>query len=440
MIRRLFHTATRTRSRCLHYSRRPSAAASSDSRLARRVLRERRPLSTTNKDTPSATTTTTEFSDRCSLNVVSSPFPPIVEGPYPPLYEFVTENWVQHGGYLDDKVAIIDGSTGLQRTFRDYYETATGLAGALCYDFDVTENCCVAVYSPNHVDYAPVVLGVALCGAKVTPVNPMYTNIELEKVLERSRSSVLVTHTSTLETALQSAKNVGTVKHVVVLTDDDGDGDGQHPEGTVALDYLRRHGEAFDSTVHDIHRKTATHPVCLPYSSGTTGLPKGVCLTHSNLVANLLQMEVVEGMPFPESHKLISPLPFFHIYAFTVSMLYPAWKGQTVITKSGRFDLELFCKLVEEHRPERSHLVPPILIGLAKHPVVDQYDLSSLKMIISAAAPLSVETEKAVKERIGCEVKQAWVSYGGGGAAFVRIGAAHAVCCLLSFVLVLLAC
>jgi len=99
---------------------------------------------------------------------------------------------------------------------------------------------------------------------------------------------------------------------------------------------------------------------------------------------------------------------FFHIYAYTVSMLYPAWKGQTVITKSGRFDLEQFCQLVQEHKPERAHLVPPILLGLAKHPVVDQYDLSSLQCIISAAAPLSKETEKAVKGRIGCEVKQAW--------------------------------
>ena len=240
----------------------------------------------------------------------------------------------------------------------------------------------------------------------------MYTNLELEKVLEHSRSKVLITHRSTLETALVEAGHVKTVKHVVVVSDDDDKGN--LPEGTIPLEYLRQHGQAFDSTVHDIHRKTATHPVCLPYSSGTTGLPKGVCLTHSNLVVNLLQMEVVEGLPFAESHKLISPLPFFHIYAFTLSMLYPAWKGQTVITKSGRFDLEQFCRLVQEYRPERAHLVPPILLGLAKHPVVDQYDMSSLKCIISAAAPLSIDTEMVVKERLGgtCEVKQAWVRFG----------------------------
>lgn len=334
-----------------------------------------------------------------------SPFPPIPEGPYPPLYEFVTENYKPHGGYLDDKIAMIDGSTGLQRTFRDYYTTATGLAGALRFDFDIVENSTVALYCPNHVDYLPIVLAVALCGARVTPVNPLYTGHELDQVLDRSRSTVLFVHSSKLDIALQSVKN-SHIKHVIVVTDDSSEAT---PEGTIGLEYLRKHGEAFDETVHHIHRNTTTHPLCLPYSSGTTGLPKGVCLTHSNLVSNLLQLEQVEGMSFPQNQTLISPLPFFHIYAFTVSMLYPAWKGQTVITTSGRFDLEEFCQLVELHQPQRAHLVPPILLGLSKNPVVDQYNLSSLHTILSAAAPLSTDTEFAVKKRIGCTVvKQGW--------------------------------
>lgn len=89
-------------------------------------------------------------------------------------------------------------------------------------------------------------------------------------------------------------------------------------------------------------------------------------------------------------------------------MMYCAWNGQQVITMSGRFDLETFCKLVEEHRPQRAHLVPPILVALAKHPVVDNYDLSSLQCVVSAAAPLGLSTEEAVQSRIGCSIKQAW--------------------------------
>jgi len=91
-----------------------------------------------------------------------------------------------------------------------------------------------------------------------------------------------------------------------------------------------------------------------------------------------------------------------------VSWLYCAWKGQTIITNLGRFDLAHFCELVQEYKPERAHLVPPILLGLAKHPIVNNYDLSSMRMIISAAAPLSQETESAVKNRLGVEFKQGW--------------------------------
>jgi 4-coumarate--CoA ligase len=304
----------------------------------------------------------------------------------------------------DDKVAILDVSTGLSRTFADYHRLAGGLAGTLRHYMHLTENNCVAVYSPNHVDYLPVSLAVSLTGAKMTPINPLFTVRELCTVLGRSKSSVLIAHWSKLDVALQAVKQAESVEHVIVITDN-----GEPiPEGTVDINSLLDHDKVFHDTLHAVHRTTHMHPFLLPYSSGTTGLPKAVTLTHENIVANLLQMEAIEGQAFEAHHKVISPLPFFHIYAFTVSMLYPAWKGQTIITNSGRFDLELFCKTVQEHKPERSHLVPPILLGLAKHPVVDKYDLSSLKAILSAAAPASVEIEKAVEKRIGCIVKQGW--------------------------------
>jgi 4-coumarate--CoA ligase len=305
---------------------------------------------------------------------------------------------------LSDKVAIVDSSTGLSRTFADYHRICGGLAGTLRHYMNLTENNCVAVYSPNHVDYLPVSLAVSLTGAKMTPINPLFTIQELCTVLERSKSSVLITHWSKLDVALQAVKKAESIEHVIVITDN-----GEPiPEGTVDMNSLLDHDKVFHDTLHNVHRTTHLHPFLLPYSSGTTGLPKAVTLTHENIVANLLQMEATEGLAFAPNHKVISPLPFFHIYAFTVSMLYPAWKGHTVITNSGRFDLELFCKTVEEHKPERSHLVPPILLGLAKHPIVDKYDLSSIKAIISAAAPASVEIEKAVEKRIGCIVKQGW--------------------------------
>jgi 4-coumarate--CoA ligase len=133
-----------------------------------------------------------------------------------------------------------------------------------------------------------------------------------------------------------------------------------------------------------------------------------VCLTHSNLTANLLQFDVVEGLSVGVGERLLSPLPFFHIYGMVASLMYSAWKGNPLLTMSGRFDLKLLLDMMKDHQPSNAHLVPPILLALKTHPVVDQHDFGCLRTILSAAAPLGRETELAVRERLGCLVKQAW--------------------------------
>lgn len=346
--------------------------------------------------------------DYCDLHLVQSPYPPISSGPYPPIAEFVTADWAGNGGPLRaDKVAILDGATGSTRTFGDYHSIMKNVAATLRYEYMIDENSTVALFAPNHVDFLPISLAVSLCGAKLTPINPLYTQRELEVVLQRSKSSVLVIHKAKLEPALAAVKNCPTVKHIVVMTVDDTEA---VPEGTVNLAWLKQHhlAHTMNETMHVVHKKVNTHPFLLPYSSGTTGMPKGVCLTHSNIVVNLLQVEGVEDIGFPMNHKLISPLPFFHIYGFLVSMLYCAWKGQQIITTSGRFDLAEFCQLVQDHKPERAHLVPPIIVGLAKDPMIAKYNFGSLQQIVSAAAPLGRDIEIAAKERLSCEIKQGW--------------------------------
>ena len=113
-----------------------------------------------------------------------SPYPPLSKNPFIPLAEFVTKDWLHNGGHLKDQIAILDGSTGLTRTFHDYHNTACGFAASLRYDMGVEEDSTVALFSPNHVDYFPVSLGVSLCGAKLTPVNPLFTGKELSVILD----------------------------------------------------------------------------------------------------------------------------------------------------------------------------------------------------------------------------------------------------------------
>jgi acyl-CoA synthetase (AMP-forming)/AMP-acid ligase II len=143
----------------------------------------------------------------------------------------------------------------------------------------------------------------------------------------------------------------------------------------------------------------------LPYSSGTTGLPKGVMLTHTNLVANIAQTQVLETIE--EAEVLIGILPFYHIYGMTVIMRMALRNGATIVTMP-RFDLEHFLQLLQDYRVTTAYLVPPIILALAKHPLVDNYDLSHLKYITSGAAPLPEAVGVECRDRLGCTVKQGY--------------------------------
>ena len=115
-------------------------------------------------------------------------------------------------------------------------------------------------------------------------------------------------------------------------------------------------------------------------------------LTHRNVVANLCQVREVQHVG--EDDTIIGVLPFFHIYGMTVIMNQALRTGATIVTMP-RFDLGGFLELVERHRVTKAHLVPPIILALAKHPLVDEHDVSTLAWINSGAAPLSAELADA---------------------------------------------
>jgi acyl-CoA synthetase (AMP-forming)/AMP-acid ligase II len=128
-------------------------------------------------------------------------------------------------------------------------------------------------------------------------------------------------------------------------------------------------------------------------------------LTHRNLVANLVQGEAALGVE--QGEVAVAVLPFFHIYGMQVLMNAVLYAGATSVTMP-RFDLEEFLRIIQDHSVTKAYLVPPIVLALAKHPLVDNYDLSSLKSVFSGAAPLSAELALAASERVGCEVVQGY--------------------------------
>lgn len=241
------------------------------------------------------------LADVCNSNVISSPFPPIADASiFTAVPDFVSSSWTDPS--VSGKVAVRDGSTGETRTFAQYGDRARRIASALRREYGIKPNDTVALYSLNNVDYLPICLGAAMVGARVTPINPLSTRDELAKVLVPSGSRVLFAHARLLPIALDAARDSPCVESVVVIPDAGSDAT---VEGAEELDRLATYeGGWSDEGSRYVVEDLSSHPVLLPYSSGTTGLPKGVMLSHANIVANLLQFDAVEGEVFPPEHKV----------------------------------------------------------------------------------------------------------------------------------------
>jgi acyl-CoA synthetase (AMP-forming)/AMP-acid ligase II len=281
-----------------------------------------------------------------------------------------------------DRPALIDGPTGRALTYAELVSQIRSLAAGLAAR-GIGAGDVVAICAPNTPEYAVVFHAVAALGGVVTTVNPAYTAEEMGFQLRNAEARLAIV----AEPFAERAREAG-APEVLVLGDPDFD---------------RLLTDAPDEPLPDAAQ--ADDLVALPYSSGTTGLPKGVMLTHRNVVANLCQVRAVQTLS--EDDTVIGVLPFFHIYGMTVIMNQALRTGATVVTMP-RFDLDTFLELLERHKVTKAHLVPPIILALAKAPAVGDRDLSSLRWINSGAAPLSAELADACAERLGCKVVQGY--------------------------------
>jgi len=320
--------------------------------------------------------------------VFSSPYPD-VEVPNLGIYDYLFGALAEEDL---DRVAVVDGSSGAETTYRALRGQIDALAGAVAAQ-GLGVNGVAAILCPNVPAFAAVFHGLLRAGATVTTINSLYTADEIAIQLTDAGAGWLFTISALLPAAREAAQRTGIpASRLVVLDGADG-----HPS---LADLL-----AMGAPAPRVSFDPATHVAVLPYSSGTTGRPKGVMLSHRNLIANVEQAKGLLGVNSED--RLLALLPFFHIYGLTV-LLNLALRQRATLVTMPRFDLPEFLRIIQEHRCSYLFIAPPVAVALAKHPLVAEYDLGSVHTTLSGAAPLDGELGTRLAERLGCRVLQGY--------------------------------
>jgi acyl-CoA synthetase (AMP-forming)/AMP-acid ligase II len=313
-----------------------------------------------------------------------SPYPDIKVPPVT-LFDMVLGKAAGYAG----NVAMADGITGRRITYGelldDVRKTAAGLSQRGIRKGDV-----VSIWAPNVPEWPIAFFGAVRLGAIVHTSNPVSTPEELAFQLSDGNVKLLITVNALADKARAAIEQ--SKRSIELFTLDE-------TPGIPTLASLMVDAEPPAVTIdppHDI--------VALPYSSGTTGLPKGVMLTHRNVVAQLQQIDAIESVEMP---ALLGVLPFFHIYGMVIIMMHGLMRGASIVTLP-KFEFEPFLKVLQDWPIVSAHIVPPIVVALGKHPAVDNYKFPHLKYLFSGAAPLGPELTEAVEKRLNIKIRQGY--------------------------------
>jgi acyl-CoA synthetase (AMP-forming)/AMP-acid ligase II len=316
--------------------------------------------------------------------IFSNPLPDIAI-PDVSMPEFI----LQHAERLADKPALIDGTTGRTLTYGQLAagvrRTAVGLTARGFAKGDVFATVC-----PNLPEFALAFYGVATLGGVTTMLNPLLTVEEQTAQLRDAGARFVLTVPERLDTVREAAARAG-VAEVFVL--------GEAVGATPFAALLER-----DGPLPAVAIDPAADVVALPYSSGTTGRPKGVMLTHRNLIAHALSWHVIDALSDEDTNVVI--YPFFHVAG--IAILDRNLHGGATMVLMPRYDFPMLLQLLQDYRARRVGLTPPIVLELSRHPLVTTYDLSRLELIWWGAAPLSEAVIRACRERLGCRVRQTY--------------------------------
>jgi acyl-CoA synthetase (AMP-forming)/AMP-acid ligase II/NAD(P)-dependent dehydrogenase (short-subunit alcohol dehydrogenase family) len=307
------------------------------------------------------------------------------------LPEFVLGQARRRGG----KRALVEASTGRELSYSQLAAAVRG-TGAWLASQGVRPGDVLALCAPNSIEFAVTSYAALSAGAILTTVNPMASQDEIVRQLRRTGARWLVTTAGLFAPKLEGAARESGIAESFVIGDD-----AEATPGARRSDMVWPGGDA-GAPLADVGPSDVAF---LPSSSGTTGLPKSVMLTHRNLVAGVYQ--TLLGQLVTGEDVVIAALPLFHIFGFQAVLNLPLAQGATVVLLP-RFEFGAFLRAVQDYGVTRASVVPPIVLALANSELVDDYDLSSLRVLTSGAAPLGAGVARACARRIGCRVSQGY--------------------------------
>ncbi|XP_043672062.1 4-coumarate--CoA ligase 1-like [Vespula pensylvanica] len=334
-----------------------------------------------------------------SENIVTSPFPDVRGYENMLLHEAIWQNMQK----WSNKTAIVCAITGRSYTYQQLRKNAgrlaTSLRKAKLFPRDT-----IAIILPNIPEYAIITLAASEAGLRPTLINPVWTSMEMTKQLENSETSAIFTNPLLYPTVKKSIENNPRIKLPIIIVDD---GSGSIPSGTINLtDLIRNDIEEFSK-----NQKTdvdSEDDLFLPYSSGTTGMPKGVQLSHRNIVTNIFQIscpELYPGICTNETEQDVIPviLPLFHIYGLII-LLYVFLRMGAKLVCLPQFSAAQFIKILKNYKPTLLYLVPPIVQMMAINEQITPKHVESIRFILSGAATIGPESIAKFRERINANV------------------------------------
>ncbi|KAI0672315.1 acetyl-CoA synthetase-like protein [Trametes maxima] len=297
---------------------------------------------------------------------------------------------------------FIEDATGREVTGDQVRARVWGVANAMHIRWNLGDGDVVCVYGPNHIDYPVVIWATHRIGGIVTGANPAYTADELVYQIRTAKATVLFVHPESLKVGLEAARTAGILDSRVIVFDSV-PGDAHNTVHDLVKEGLAQPKRYVEPRLKPGEGKTKL--ALLFFSSGTTGRPKAVMIPHYAVIANAIQMKQyanthdagkpLEKQKYAAGDRMLGILPFYHIYGVVVSLHFFIFSGGTLVIVP-RFNFENALKSIQRYKIGHLALVPPMVVLLCKHPAAKNYDLRSVKMTSSGAAPLSAELTNQV--------------------------------------------